>query len=176
MPDPRIAYAANPAHCKACGAALPYEKRKNTYCDLSCFGRANAAALNDLNHSKKVITYCSCGNEKKRANTYCDACIERRVYDTRSQTFDAILSPVSRRKFLIRERGHRCERCTLTQWRGQPIALELHHIDGDAGNNTRENLQVLCPNCHAQTAFYKGAGRRNPYARRVRHTQNQNVE
>lgn len=29
--------------------------------------------------------------------------------------------------------------------------LHVHHIDGDATNNSEENLQLLCPNCHSLT-------------------------
>ena len=32
---------------------------------------------------------------------------------------------------------------------GQPIPLELHHIDGDHYNNDLTNLQLLCPTCHS---------------------------
>jgi predicted HNH restriction endonuclease len=39
---------------------------------------------------------------------------------------------------------------------GNPIPLELHHIDGDKTNNTLENFQLLCPNCHALTDSYRG--------------------
>lgn len=28
--------------------------------------------------------------------------------------------------------------------------LELHHIDRNGRNNTRENLMLLCPNCHSE--------------------------
>lgn len=51
---------------------------------------------------------------------------------------------------------HRCERCKNTEWNGEPIALELHHINGDRNDNRLENLQILCPNCHAQTDHYRG--------------------
>lgn len=50
----------------------------------------------------------------------------------------------------------RCERCRGTEWRGAPIPLELDHVDGDRCNNTRENLRLLCPNCHALTPTYRG--------------------
>lgn len=43
----------------------------------------------------------------------------------------------------------RCEVCNKAEWLGQEIPLELHHVDGDRFNNSLENLQVLCPNCHA---------------------------
>lgn len=47
-------------------------------------------------------------------------------------------------------KSHVCEKCTLTMWNGEPIPLELHHIDGSRFNNQLSNLQLLCPNCHAQ--------------------------
>jgi len=37
--------------------------------------------------------------------------------------------------------------------------LELHHIDGDKNNNSRGNLQVLCPNHHSVTPNYKNKQR-----------------
>ena len=46
---------------------------------------------------------------------------------------------------------HKCERCNLSNWLGEPIPIELHHIDGDRFNNNLENLQILCPNCHSKT-------------------------
>ena len=42
-----------------------------------------------------------------------------------------------------------CECCHNSVWNGQPIPLELHHIDGNHYNNAIENVQILCPNCHA---------------------------
>lgn len=53
-------------------------------------------------------------------------------------------------------RGWKCEKCRRTEWEGQQIPLCVHHIDGNHINNQIENLQVLCPNCHAQTDNYCG--------------------
>lgn len=44
---------------------------------------------------------------------------------------------------------HQCELCGMREWLGNPIPLELHHIDGNHYNNSLENLKLLCPNCHA---------------------------
>jgi hypothetical protein len=55
---------------------------------------------------------------------------------------------------------HKCEKCGLAEWLGQPIPLELDHIDGDRANNSFENLRILCPNCHAQTDTYRGRNQR----------------
>lgn len=48
-----------------------------------------------------------------------------------------------------------CESCKLENWNNQEIPLELHHKDGDSHNNELSNLELLCPNCHAQTSTYR---------------------
>lgn len=57
---------------------------------------------------------------------------------------------------LIQERGWQCENCLHSKWNDQPITLELDHVDGNRVNNIRENLKLLCPNCHAQTPTWRG--------------------
>lgn len=44
---------------------------------------------------------------------------------------------------------HQCENCFETKWLGNPIPLELDHIDGNHQNNNIDNIRLLCPNCHA---------------------------
>lgn len=56
---------------------------------------------------------------------------------------------------LIKERGHKCEVCNLSNWLEAPITLEIHHINGDRTNNNKNNLQLLCPNCHSMTENWR---------------------
>lgn len=60
------------------------------------------------------------------------------------------------KKHLLATLGHRCYSCGLENWLNEKIALEVHHIDGDRTNNNLINLQLLCPNCHAQTKNWRG--------------------
>jgi hypothetical protein len=60
------------------------------------------------------------------------------------------------KKDLIEIRGRQCELCKKTKWRGQPIPLEIHHVNPPS--EKEEDLQLLCPNCHALTPNYRGRG------------------
>jgi 5-methylcytosine-specific restriction endonuclease McrA len=62
------------------------------------------------------------------------------------------------KKRLISEgyKEYQCEKCHLSKWNDQPIPLELHHVNGNSHDNRIENLEILCPNCHAQTNNYRG--------------------
>jgi transposase-like protein len=51
---------------------------------------------------------------------------------------------------------NRCERCGINEWRGKPLNMQLHHINGDGLDNRLENLELLCANCHSQTSTYGG--------------------
>lgn len=36
---------------------------------------------------------------------------------------------------------NRCEECGITEWRGKPLNMELHHIKGDGEDNRLGNLR-----------------------------------
>lgn len=62
------------------------------------------------------------------------------------------------RLFMLEKSNYCCEKCGcnwINPYSGKTI-LEIHHIDGNRNNNLENNLQVLCPNCHAMTENYKG--------------------
>jgi regulatory LuxR family protein len=50
----------------------------------------------------------------------------------------------------------RCEQCGISEWRGAPLSLELHHRNGERHDNRLENLAILCPNCHSQSDTWGG--------------------
>lgn len=68
---------------------------------------------------------------------------------------------------------HKCERCGLTEWLGQPIPLNLHHKDGNHCNNMLENIEFLCPNCHALTDNF--AGKNVNHTKRIKPTDEKRI-
>ncbi len=59
------------------------------------------------------------------------------------------------------------DKCSICGWDKKPkgsefTPCELDHIDGNPFNHKRENLRLLCPNCHSLTKTYRfRRGKRN---------------
>lgn len=151
-------YLDNPSICLNCNKIIPYERRYNKFCNQSCAASYNNRGVLRVKKTRSD-TCAHCGKVKEtRQNKYCNACSEARVYNKVTDLEDA-QSDFVRKRILIEQRGHQCENCGLTEWLGQLVTLELHHVDGDSDNNSEENLRLLCPNCHSQTDFFKGAAK-----------------
>ena len=63
---------------------------------------------------------------------------------------------------------HKCELCSTKEWydpfelKNKPVNLELDHINGNERDNRKENLRLICSNCHSFTPTYKGRNINKP--------------
>ena len=60
------------------------------------------------------------------------------------------------KKYFLEEQEHCCAICGMKdEWNGKHLIFVLDHIDGDASNNRRDNLRMICPNCDSQLPTFK---------------------
>lgn len=137
--------------CAECG--LPLAGRDQLkFCSRSCSVRHNNRKQPKRKRPRRQCRLCQ--NFAAAGRKKCSTCIAQ--FLAARWNLDLVESDRLRRRILIRECGHRCAICLLDRWMNHPIPLELDHVDGNSDNNSRENLRLVCPNCHAQTGTYKG--------------------
>ena len=146
------------------------------FCSKSC-----SASYNNTHKTPKqnIKTCLHCSKEYKSPNP--KFCTQKCSSDYKSKKAmnDYIttwsVSPFSSlpKKYIIETRGYKCEVCGISEWQGVPISLQLDHIDGNSDNNHKDNLRLLCPNCHSQTDTF---GAKNKGNGRLYRRQNRNSE
>jgi len=156
-------------YCLHCGKPIIGGDSKKKFCNSSC-----AASYNNKLRSAKKHYCINCGKEIKRGkfcNNTCCAEYNAKQYIERWKNGEenglsgkyGISQYV--RHYIFEKNGDKCECCGksyINPYTNLSV-LQIHHKDGDCTNNKEENLQLLCPTCHAMTENF---GRRNPNATR----------
>ena len=151
-------YEANPKVCPQCSKALAFCQRESRFCSRSCAATFNQVGKASHNRAKP-FRVCPCGEVTHKANKWCNVCIQAGKHLRTKTSTQGITHDVTLRRYLLRTREYRCACCSLMEWCGQPIPLQVDHTDGDSDNNAEGNLRLLCPNCHAQTPTFAGRNR-----------------
>jgi len=89
--------------------------------------------------------------DRKKARVSCKLKWEKYIQDS---PFEKLSRDIKKR-ILLSEQNEKCL-CGINEWKGIKLSLQLDHIDGNKNNEQRENLRLLCPNCHSITPTYGG--------------------
>ncbi len=159
-------------NCKKCDKEFEPTKGLINYCSIEC---RNSRVWDDNDKIKKSesakksekVLVANKNNSKNRiSNTteFWDKIKKERLLKRK----EIILNlPYEELKFealrerIMYEQDCKCNKCGLGEWLGDKITLELEHKDGNHFNNHRDNLEMLCPNCHATTETWRGRNKAN---------------
>ena len=145
--------------CKKCSKEFQPSKGLINYCSMSCRNSrsrpesvrrkiSEGVKKNGYLQSEEWLANLTAANRRedviqKKRETW----VKKRNYETAHMD--------SLKKWYLEE-NQSCESCGTTEWNGNPIVLEVHHIDSDTTNNNFDNFKALCPNCHSQTVGWRG--------------------
>jgi hypothetical protein len=127
--------------CKNCGKTYyRYGINKGNYCSITCSSE-HKVELKYLDYIENQEKYCS----------------------DRDMKFV--------KKHILKDQNNKCGICNIYNfWNEKPLSFILDHIDGDASNNMRNNLRLVCSNCDSQLDTYKSKNKNS--ARKERYIKN----
>jgi hypothetical protein len=150
--------------CKKCCKEFEPVKGLVNYCSLEC---RNSRFWSEEDKKKKSISAKSSEKVKivngNRPQDYWEKIGEKRKENHRKRILESNyedLSFESLRFRILYEQEKKCNKCGLNSWLGQELILELEHKDGNNKNNERNNLEMICPNCHSLTETWRGRNKR----------------
>lgn len=139
---------------KQCPKCNKEHNNTGRFCSRSCANsREWSTAINEQRSAKLIGRKTNRGPQdvdKWKAN------IKQAWLDKYNATPFNELGMENRRRRVFEEQNYCCKKCGISEWFDKPVALELEHKDGNNRNNTRENLEGLCPNCHSITDTWRG--------------------
>lgn len=163
-------YEENPKKCLNCGENIPFKKRFGKFCSMSCSASYTNKKFPKRKKKKRLNACLNCGKEtynEKYCSDICQGQYEYKQYilSWKNGEVDGLRGKYgisSRiRRYLFEKYNNSCQCCGWGKENifTHKIPLEVHHIDGNPFNNSEENLQLLCPNCHSLTENYKSANK-----------------
>lgn len=127
------------------------EKIKREYKPLkhSCICEICGAEFESTNKNARFCS-CICQAKNTHINAYKDFLENNEKYCRGNYT------PKCFKQDFLEEQNGVCAICGCKpEHNGKVLVFVMDHIDGDASNNKRDNLRMVCPNCDSQLPTFK---------------------
>lgn len=171
--------------CFTCKKDLPLD-RNRLFCSQPCResflttieSPTRRVDLENLGVCKR----CSGRVSNRNATGYCQGCGIQNRKEERVRAWlsgewsgahesDPYVLSHTIRKYLLEQANYECSQCGYDKRHPDgSCILQINHIDGHANNHAPDNVEMLCPNCHALTENHGGrnVGNGRPYRWRMK--------
>lgn len=158
--------------CIECNSEFETKDSRKKFCGHSCSAKSSNRGRKRPANCKHCsvdidywLTYCSnsCSIKFREAE-------KLRLWLAGSWNPEGVRDiPRCIRNYLTEQQQSSCSKCawSVVNLHTGKVPLQINHIDGRASNNTKENLELICPNCHSLTENFgarnKGSDRTYRY-------------
>lgn len=153
-------YQRNPnTKCTVCAKPIyrrPIEleaAKGKAFCGKVCFGISCRKEIACTVCGKLILA----GLNKKTCSRACANTHREGIKYKINRPRDKVHESRALKLALIRERGTKCGRCSYNK----PEILQVHHKNRDRKNNSLDNLELICPNCHYEEHYLEKSWLKN---------------
>lgn len=139
------------ASCIVCKKPIykrPIEIQRNkghVFCSMICYGVSCRKESPCVICGRLILS----GLNKKTCSRGCANRHRAGIKYKINRPRDKVVSQRALKIKLMKIKGKNCERCNYNKYE----ILQVHHQDRNKANNSLDNLELICPNCHFEEHY-----------------------
>ena len=144
IPNTQCSVCSTPLYRRPCLLSMANGK---AYCSAICYGKSCrkespciVCGSPILAHFNKKTCSRSCANSNRSGIKY-----------KISSPHDKVKAQQALKLRLLKLRDNKCERCNFDKY----YILQMHHKNRNRNDNSIENLELICPNCHYEEHHFR---------------------